>query len=287
MLSTGITTGLIAMFCWGIADFIQAIPLKKIGSIKTILIRSSLIFLFTFPLGIFLYFKGIIDISLSGFFLIILTSLIFVFASYTLVRGFEIGELSLVSPISSSFTIITVLLAVVFLKESLSSLKLLSIFIIIIGIILTSTDIKKVMHVHKTKGIKEALISMLLYGIYFFILGFISKSVDALNMYLFTSVFQSFFFILFCTFKKDKKSKFSIAKKHIFLLVLNTILLTAAWAVFNYGLSKSLTSIVTSISSLYPAVTVILAVIFFKEKLVLNQKFGILLILVGLFLISI
>ena len=81
--------------------------------------------------------------------------------------------------------------------------------------------------------------------------------------------------------KKDLKNK-----KIQLIFFICGIIYTIAWIIVNYSISAGFVSIVTPISSLSPAVIVILAVIFYKEKLVLNQKIGILTILSGLFLIS-
>jgi drug/metabolite transporter (DMT)-like permease len=71
------------------------------------------------------------------------------------------------------------------------------------------------------------------------------------------------------------------------LLALIELLFASAWLLFSTGLSISEASFLVPISSLYPAVTVILALIFFKEKLAKNQILGICIIIVGLFFLSI
>jgi transporter family protein len=55
---------------------------------------------------------------------------------------------------------------------------------------------------------------------------------------------------------------------------------------FFIGLTVADVSFLVPISSLYPAVTVILALIFFKEKLVKNQIIGVIIIITGLFFLS-
>ena len=70
------------------------------------------------------------------------------------------------------------------------------------------------------------------------------------------------------------------------MLILIGILDMAGVVFYAFGASTELISIVGPISALYPAVTLILARLFIKEKLILIQKIGIISILFGLFLIS-
>ena len=93
--------------------------------------------------------------------------------------------------------------------------------------------------------------------------------------------------MIFSILHKGQTKLRDLKKNNIFWFVLVAQLIyTVAWAVINYGVSVGNTALITTISSLYPAITVILALIFYKEKLVLNQKIGILIILIGLILIS-
>ena len=92
---------------------------------------------------------------------------------------------------------------------------------------------------------------------------------------------------LFAFLKQKRVSISDLKTKNVLLIILiNFVLYTTAWVAISYGISQDLISIVTPVSSLYPAIVSILAVIFFKEKLVFNQKVGIVTVLTGIFLIS-
>ncbi|WP_423793270.1 EamA family transporter [Methanocaldococcus indicus] len=56
--------------------------------------------------------------------------------------------------------------------------------------------------------------------------------------------------------------------------------------VLYYALYKGKASIVVPISSIGPAITVILSIIFLKETLTINQAIGVILILIGIILLS-
>jgi drug/metabolite transporter (DMT)-like permease len=84
------------------------------------------------------------------------------------------------------------------------------------------------------------------------------------------------------------KTKISIPSKLIFLFIGTAgVLDFLAYTAFNFSLNTQLVSIVSPIAATAPAVTIVLAYYFLKEKIVNNQKLGIIAILVGLILISI
>jgi len=192
MVSQGVIAGLIVMFCWGCSDFLLTIPIRKIGTAKTIMGRNIMIILLTIPIAVYLMINDRMLVSLINFLIILVSSLLFIVAYYFFMKGFEIGSLSLVSPIGGSYSVITVFLALIFLGESLSLIKLLAIFLMITGVFFTSTDIAKIKNIKSQKGLKEALLAMLGFGISMFVLGFVSKRMDALTllcMYLLVRLF--------------------------------------------------------------------------------------------------
>ncbi len=296
---------LIAMFCWGIADFLQALVIKKIGSLKTMFFGN--LFGIFFSLFFFFYFfsLGKIHIDLTSFLLLFGAGIIDVIGVYNFMKSFEIGEISIVTPISASYSLVTVILAFLFLGETLSFLKIISILIILFGIVLVSTDLKKLKNLHTARGVKESLIALFVWGFYFFVIGVVSKRLFdytfsgmaltpfeakvsvAINLFFFSNIINTGLMILFSGIKEKNKS-FSVLKaKNVLLFIfINFVLYNVAWIAVNYGIAQDLVSIVTPVSSLYPALTVVLAWFFLKEKLVLNQKIGVFLTIFGIFLIS-
>ena len=129
---------------------------------------------------------------------------------------------------------------------------------------------------------------MILWGVYFYILCIASKSTDSTNLFIFSWISIAVFFTIFAFLKNGMTHFGELSKQKLVpIYIAGNILFLFAWIVMNYALTRENISILTPLSSLYPAITVVLAAIFFKEKLVLNQKFGIITILAGIFLISI
>ena len=60
-----------------------------------------------------------------------------------------------------------------------------------------------------------------------------------------------------------------------------------ATLLFIVAITKGKASLVTAITAVYPCVTVLLAIIFFREDITLKQLFGIMLSIAGVILITI
>jgi drug/metabolite transporter (DMT)-like permease len=230
--------------------------------------------------------------------IILLVCLLQAFGSYSFIKSCEIGEVSIVAPISGTYSLITVFLAILFLGESLTTLRLVSIFFIVFGIILVSTDFSKLRHLHTVKGVKEVFMAVLCWGIYFFLLAYVKNSfflrndietaklIFGINIFLFTNLFGGIFSIIISLMLKARFDIIDMKPKVTILFLVNLVLYTIAWVAINAGLVTEMVSLLAPVSSLYPAITVILAAIVLKEKLVKNQYIGLVVILAGIFMLG-
>ena len=160
--------GLITMLSWGVGDFFMKLAADKFGTLRTqfvqfifsIIISVFLIYTF-FPIpefnwtsGLILLFVPFCILNIGGF--------------LAYIEALRRGPISLVAPISSGYPIITAVLSVIFLKEAITAIQWIAIFIVIIGVILTSfsTFQKKT----SLSGIPFAIISFLMWGVLFVLL---------------------------------------------------------------------------------------------------------------------
>ena len=119
----------------------------------------------------------------------------------------------------------------------------------------------------------------------YFSLGFISKSVDFISLGVLSRMIISSYLTVSSGIKKGILTKKEI-KDFKVLMLLMFILFNLAWFSYQFAIRFDLVSIVSPISSLNPALTVVLAVLILKEKLVMNQKMGIIAVLSGLVMLS-
>ena len=290
MLSLSIITGLIPMFAWGIADFLQSIALKKLTTAQVMFVSNLFFVLLILPFAFFVD----LHIQLNSLIVVLISSLFMSAGMILFFESMKIGEVSIVSPISASYPIVTVLLLIILLGYKLSIITLIAILIMMLGIALASTDLKKIRHLHTVKGVREAVLALLFFGIYFFLLELLSSDVkfifyftamDPYTLFFYTSLFNGLVLVCYGFLKKGKLD-IKHAKSVVVYMFSAEVMYIIAWLALTYGFTFGDSAIITVVSSLFPSITILLALIFFKEKLVKNQYLGILLILLGLFLVS-
>jgi len=280
----GVIFGIIAMLSWGTADFFVAKAVKKTDVFRVFLwsqviglILFFLIFLlfFNFPINFF-------DIAI----IVLIAGLIQVIAYLAFYKGLQIGKLSIISPLAASWSVVTVILSLVLLNEKLAITQFIGVGLAIIGSVLVSFkfhDLIKLKIKNISKGVGYAVIALFGWGIGMFLIGvMISKLGWFFPMFFVKAV------IVFYSFSYSGLSKREIKfPKNVFSLVLLIgIFELLAFMSYGLGINKDYNSIVAPISAAFPMVTIILARIFFKEKLEINQKIGVLSVILGLVLLS-
>jgi len=284
-ISLGILFGIIAMFSWGIGDFFVAKAVRNVGVFRTFF-WSTVLGLVPFLIIFALFFKFSAVSLFTGLLLIAISSLFFV-GVLSLYKGFKIGVISIISPIASAGAVVTVILSLIFLKEVLSAPQAIGVSLAILGSILASFKFHGLIKLKLKKlatGVEFAVIAMLTGGVAFVLLD-ITISELGWFMPLFFIRIIGFFLAMIYAGAAKKNISFPINIWWILLVII--ILEAIAMLSIGAGISSDLTAIVVPVSSAFPAITIILARIFFKEILELNQKIGVVSIMVGLVLLSV
>ena len=174
----GIITGFFTMFFWGIAIFLAALASRKIGNILTLFWMQ----LFGFLVGTTYFLFNYNSLSLSSivhFVPVLCFIAVFqVMAYLAFYKGLDKGQVSLVSPLGASWSLITVILSVIFYREALKTNQLFAIFLITIGIVIIAVNLKDLIKNKSLQlliGVKEGIISMFGWGISLFLLISVSK----------------------------------------------------------------------------------------------------------------
>jgi len=284
-LEIGILFAITAMLSWGTADFFAKKAIDKVGYKTSLLLNHLVAFVPLIILSV-LFFK-LPPLSAELVLITISAGVLGIIAYIFLYRGFQKGNISVVSPISASWSVITTILAVLLFQETLTPLQIVGIIIVFIGIFFASTnfaELKKSIRQGRSSGISDGLISMVAWGITYTLLRPITLAFGPLIALLFLRI--TAITILF-SYTKISKTKISLPTRLIFMFIAVAGLLDLlGFVAFNFSISTAFLSIVGPVAATYPAVTVVLAYFFLKEKIVGNQKIGVVAILAGLALIS-
>ena len=209
------------------------------------------------------------------------------FATVALFKSFQVGQLSIVSPIASSYPALSTILAVVLLNESVSQPQLVGILSILAGIILVSfqrrpegSSGRRVV----ASGVVYALISFALMGLLYFALKIAVADLGGfLPVLLIRWVSAG---ILTATLALTRPRSGAHARRSFALVGFVGIVDSVANVAYNLGVSVGTVAVVSTLSGLFSAVTVLLAFLFLRERLAKHQGLGFLAILVGVSVIG-
>jgi drug/metabolite transporter (DMT)-like permease len=172
--------GLLAALGWGVSDLSAAIASRRMGS-RAVTVIAQVTGVLGFGLLVLLVSPPW-DLPLGASALLLGTGMLAGVAYFGLYRGLELGPIALVSPIASAFSAVTVLLAVVVLGDDLSVLEIIGIVVTLVGVVLTSTDVRRIGAggAASRRGIPYAVAAMLGFGIGAFATGSYAQDYGAL-----------------------------------------------------------------------------------------------------------
>jgi drug/metabolite transporter (DMT)-like permease len=312
----GILLGLVAAFGWGAGDFCARYATHRLGAYLTVFFAQ---FVGMFVLSLYLLFTGQLQFILSHtswtpWAWALLAASLNATSSLALYRAFEVGTLMIVSPIAASYAVVTVALAF-FSGEVLTYTHDIALGLVFIGIIGAATPFVrvekniegrlvqsgqgegrqvqveqvqvKVWGRHRSfQGIVFAVIASFGYGCNFWLLGFhVTPFLGSIIPVWITRLLTPCI-LLACA--PLFRQSFTLPRRDIFwLLAVVSILDTIAFVAYTLGTGQGQISIVTMLSSLYSAITVVLAWFFLRERLQWSQWLSIGVIFAGIVLVNV
>ena len=279
-----IVAGLGGMFGWGTSDFLASGTSEAVGHTRAFfwsqvagLVLIALLLLVLAP-----------NFSLTPFLicLTILSGLSYAFGYLFFYKGFEIGNVSVISAVVN-LQVIFVIVISLFPGQSLTLLQVPAISILLLGIVLVSVNFNKLKKgsISLLGGVKETLIATILFGVLYWPLNeFIVEEADWLAVSFVTKLAAILFILFMTTFKKRPLAIHKATKKLAITIVAIGLLEAIAVLSVSYGQSYGDGIIVAPISSALTVVTVGLAVIFLKERISLVQGIGIAMVISGIIL---
>ncbi len=135
--SLGVILGLTGAVCWGMADFAARFASRRVGAYRTLFFMQFFGFM---ALSVYLKFAGGFSHVAPGWqpwALTTVAGLLNVTASLSLYYSFEIGVMSIVGPVSSSYPALTVALSVAS-GERINALRGIGIAVTLTGVILAA-----------------------------------------------------------------------------------------------------------------------------------------------------
>ena len=276
----GIGLALIACFGWGISSVLAG-QKSRVMPVLTLLIASSMAGLSMFIIGAGL--RGMPLPRDPNLLFAVVGGAAGIVGLYSLYRGLAVGAISVVVPISALCVLPPVLTGLAF-GEILHPLQGIGIFIAVGGSVIVSLEKNPAKNEKRlVAGIFPALGAALGFGGFYVVMD-LAGAVDPLWAAL---VSRLSFFLFLLPFVLKERPTLKIKPTHLPAVFAIGILDAVAALAYTAATTRGMLSQVSVISSLYPAVSVILAAILLKERLQGLQYIGVLLAIAGVALISV
>ncbi|MCB0102829.1 MAG: DMT family transporter [Anaerolineales bacterium] len=277
-----ILLGIGGMVGWGIYDFLGGVFSKKIGSFRSLfwsqLMGLGAILLLT------LAFKTQFNIPLLALALSPLASIVYSAGYLFFFKGFEKGNVSIIAATMNLWAVFTMLFAFLFMGQRLSATQTLGVFLILSGATLAAIDWNSVKNqgFSLSLGVREAVLGAFFFGVFWNISEIVSEEVGWLASTVLIKIGITIFLLVFSYVGKQEIKLTDISARTKFVILLMGVIEVAAVALVNYGLTIGDAILITPIASALSIVTILLAVLFLKDKVSTIQGFGILMAIAGI-----
>jgi drug/metabolite transporter (DMT)-like permease len=297
--------GLTAAVCWGTSDFCARFASRQIGAYRTLLWMQ--IFggsVLTFYLWHTDAWTHLAVFGWRPWIFAIVGALVNTVASLALFHAFEIGSMTVAAPVSSAYPAISVTLSLIS-GERLSVLHGSGVAVIFVGVILAALSLSPSIDAAPAsstppnsspqsapasaclvRGAGWAIAAAIGFGLMFWWFGFYVVREIGGPASVWVARLTSFFALLLAALPLRRNIAPPRGVKVWWLLAAVGLIDTAAFVANNAGMQLGHVSIVTVLSSLYGAVTVLLGAIFVREPLRKTQWSGIFLIFAGIVLVN-
>lgn len=274
-------------FFAGVTSILAKIGVKDVDSHVATAIRTIIVLIFSWIMVFIIGSQStIVNIDGKTFLFLILSGLSTGGSWLCYFKALQLGDVNKVVPIDKSSTILTMILAFIFLNEKITINMVIGMIGIAIG---TYLIIQKKEKAEKIVKGKAWLIYALLSALFASLTSILGKvGIENVESNLGTAirtivVLVMAWIIVFAT-KKQRDIK-KIDKRSLIFLILSGVATGASWLCYYKALQDGLASIVVPIDKLSILVTVLFAYIFLKEKLSKKSLLGLILIVVGTLLL--
>ena len=267
----------------GATSILAKIGIEDVDSHVATALRTIVVLIFSWLMVFIVGSQSqLVDISIKSYIFLILSGMATGASWLCYFKALQLGDVNKVVPIDKSSTILTMVLAFIFLKEDITVSMVIGMIAIGLG---TYLMIQKKEEEQKEVKNKAWLIYAVLSAVCASLTSILAKiGIENVESNLGTAirtivVLMMAWLIVFLQKKHGQVKK--ISKKSLLFIGLSGIATGASWLCYYKALHDGLASIVVPIDKLSILVTVAFAYIFLKEKLSKKSAAGLILITVG------
>ena len=281
--------GLGAAIFWGIADLFAAFSGRRVGVAATVLLSQVAA---AVAISVVVVASGH-DLDrldeVAGWLLPI--AAITAVAYVTLYRALELGPIALVSPLLASYAVIPVLLAVLFLDETLGSVEIAGAAVTIGGAVVTSADVRSLRTGTRVPAaaLPWALASTVLFGTAAYAVAWSAKRVGWLTSLWLVRTSTALLFVIAAVVAMAvirPALRGTLSARAVALCALLGVADLTGTISYSRGSEVGLVSIVTAVSATYPLIPVFGGIALLDERPAVNHYVGVAMVIAGLLLLG-
>ena len=274
----------LSAFFAGITSILAKCGIKKTDSNVATAIRTVVVLIFSWIMAFIVGSQDTISqIGLKALVFLILSGLATGASWLCYFHALQKGDINKVVPIDKSSTILTIILALIFLGEGITPLKGAAVVMIGAGTFLMIKKKKAVPEPEEKKG--SWLIYAVLSAFFAAVTSILGKiGIDGVESNLGTAIRTCVVLIMAwkVVFASGKRSEvLSVPKKELSYICLSGLATGASWLCYYKALKDGLASVVVPIDKLSILVTVAFSYVVFGEKLDKKSFAGLVLIVFG------
>lgn len=274
-------------FFAGITSILAKCGIKKTDSNVATAIRTIVVLIFSWIMVFVVNAQGqITAVSAKTWIFLILSGAATGASWLCYFKALQLGDVNRVVPIDKSSTILTIILAFIFLKEEINALRLVCVVLIAVGtyMMITKKEISQEEQ-NKAKGSHGWLFYAVLSAVFASLTLILGKvGIEGINSNLGTAirtivVLIMAWIVVFVTGKQHTIKH--IEKKELDFICLSGLATGGSWLCYYKALQDGLASVVVPIDKLSIVVSIVFSYVVFKEKLTIKSFAGLVLIIAG------
>ena len=281
--------GLGAAIFWGIADLFAAFSGRRVGVGATVVLSqvAAAVAISGVVLASGHDLDGLDEVA--GWLLPI--AAVTAVAYVTLYRALELGPIALVSPLLASYAVIPVLLAVIFLDETLGSVEIAGAAVTIGGAVVTSADVRSLRTGTRVPAaaLPWALASTVLFGTAAYAVAWSAKRVGWLTSLWLVRTSTALLFVIAAVVAiavMRPALRGTLSTRAVGLCALLGLADLTGTISYSRGSELGLVSIVTAVSATYPLIPVFGGIALLDERPAINHYVGVAMVIAGLLLLG-
>jgi drug/metabolite transporter (DMT)-like permease len=276
----GITLAFIALFSWGIGDFLIQKSARKFGNWQTLFYICVFSVVALFP---FVYKDmGALVGNPKDMVFLLFASVVILFAALFDFEAFRRGKLSVIEPVNAMELPVAVFLAIFILREGITLWQGILIGALMIGIFLVATrSFEHLKNIHAERGVWFAVAATIGMGLTDFLFGVGGRDISPIMINWFTDLFLTIVSLGYLVYRAQTKKLIADWKTDKKFILELSFVDNLAWVAYTFSMTYIPIAVATGISESYIAFASVLGLTLGGEKLRKHQKFGLVVCIAG------